>query len=110
MKYGLVAFALSIGLPGAAYAGPQPNGRLSISEPRPHARPAINFRLVQDGEFDRGPVHNSGMVAQTEVGPNATLGFGILKAAPRKPGSGEWKLDNGAPRSRKAAISFRLRF
>ena len=110
MKHGLVLLALLIALPGAAYAGPQPSGRLSITEPAPKARPALNFRLVRDSEFDPDPIHNSGMIAQTEIAPNATVGFGLLKAAPKKRGSGEWKLDDSAPRSRKAAVSLRIKF
>ena len=110
MKHGLIALALGFPLVGTAHAGPRAGPALASGEPAPHAKPTLNFRLVSDGEFDPGPVHNSGMVAQSQVAPNATVGIGLLKAAPRKPGSGEWKLDDGARHSRKAAVSFRLRF
>jgi hypothetical protein len=55
-------------------------------------------------------VHNQGVIAQTEISPGATLGFGLLRASPKKLGSGDWHLDRGAPRSRKAAIQLQWRF
>jgi hypothetical protein len=110
VKYGLIAVALGMVLAGAAHAGPQSGPGLMRGEPKAHSRPTLNFRLVSDSEFDPDPVHHSGMVAQSEIGPNATVGIGLLKAAPKKPGSGDWKLDNGIRHSRKAAVSFRLKF
>ena len=107
MRHWLLAVALNGALAGGAYA--QSPWSLA-AEPAPTERQRFNFRLVEDAVFDPRPIHNSGMIAQTQVAPNATLGIGLLKAAPRKPGAGEWRVDNGAPRSRKAAVSFRLRF
>lgn len=95
---------------GAAWAGPQATGSFSISEPREPRAPRLNFRLVQDPDFDPAPVHHSGMIARTQVMPNGTLGIGLLKATPKKLGSGDWRPENGAPRSRKAAVSFQLKF
>jgi hypothetical protein len=34
----------------------------------------------------------------------------LLRARPKKPGSGDWRLDSGAPRSRRAAVSILLKF
>ena len=92
---------------GGAHAGPQPTGLLAI--PPQSNRPNLNFRLVQDPEPSASPVHNSGMIAHTNVSPNAIIGVGLLKTAVKKPGSGEWRQDS-APRSRKAAVTFQLRF
>ena len=75
----------------------------------PH-RPSLNFRIVQDPIDDPRRIHNSGMIAQTEIAPRATLGIGLLKSVPKKLGSGDWHVDRGAPRSRKAAISFHWKF
>lgn len=110
MKNRVIAIVLGIALAETAHAGPQAGPGLLTGEARPHAKPTLNFRLVSDSEFDPGPVHNSGMVAQSQIAPNATVGIGLLKAAPKQPGSGDWKLDNGVRHSRKAAVSFRLRF
>jgi hypothetical protein len=55
-------------------------------------------------------VHNSGIIAQTEIAPGATLGLGLLRASPKKLGSGEWRLEPHAPRSRKAAIQLQWKF
>lgn len=79
-------------------------------EPVEARRPALSLRIVDDPIIDPKPIHNSGMIAQTIVAPNAVLGVGLLKAAPKRPGSGEWRLDSGTPRSRKAAVSFILKF
>lgn len=95
---------------GVVFAGPQAVGNLTTSEPGEPRPASLNFRLVQDADFDPAPVHHSGMIAQTRVMPNATIGVGILKAAPKKLGSGDWRQDSGAPRSRKAAVSFQLKF
>ena len=81
-----------------------------IEEPRSGNPPRLNFRLVEDPVFAPGPVHNSGMIAQTPVAPNASIGIGLLKAAPRKPGSGEYRQENGPTGSRKAAVRFVLKF
>ena len=66
--------------------------------------------MVQDPAFDPDPVHHSGIVGETEIAPNATIGIGLLRARPKKPGSGDWRLDSDAPRSRKAAVSIQLKF
>ena len=108
MKHWLLAVVLNGALAGGAYA--ESPLSFSAEEPQSTGRQRVNFRLVEDAVYDPNPIHNSGMIAQTQVAPNATLGIGILKAAPRKPGAGEWRVENGAPRSRKAAVSFRLRF
>jgi hypothetical protein len=50
------------------------------------------------------------MIAETEVAPMTTLGVGILKGAPKDLGPLDWRLDPGAPRTRKAAVSFDFRF
>jgi hypothetical protein len=95
---------------GQAHAAPGAHPLLTAARPDVPAHRGIGFRLVRDPEFDPSPVYHSGIVGQTEIAPNATLGIGLLKARPKKPGSGEWRFDSGAPRSRKAAVSFLLKF
>lgn len=110
MRHGFLVLASAIVIAGQAHAGPQAGPSLSAPRADKHAHRAIGFRLVEDPIFDPDPVHHSGIVGQTEIAPNATLGIGLLKAKSKKPGSGDWRLDSGAPRSRKAAVSLTLKF
>jgi hypothetical protein len=106
----LVALALYPLLAGGAHAGPLEIGAFSAVEPAKTHSPKLNLRLVEDAEPDPAPIHHSGMIAQSQIAPNATLGIGILKAFPKKLGSGDWRPEQGAPQSRKAAVTFRLKF
>jgi hypothetical protein len=111
VKGGLTAVAMgTLALVGRADAAPRHSGPLTIRDVPTTPQPRLNFRLVRDPDLAPDPVRHSGMIATTEIAPNATLGFGILKAAPKRPGPGEWRLEPGAPRSRKAAVSFDFRF
>lgn len=78
--------------------------------PRESETRTLKLRLIEDPVFSPGPVHNSGMIAQTPVAKNATVGVGLLRVAPRRLGSGEYRPDAGAPSSRKAAVRFTLKF
>ena len=80
-----------------------------IAEPQP-AGPKLKFRLVQEPVISSKPIHNSGMIAQTEVAPNAAIGVGLFKSTQRKPDAGEWRLDQGSTGSRKAAVRFLFKF
>lgn len=95
---------------GQAHAATTPGPSLVTSEAEKPQRPSVKFRIVQDPIEDPRRVHNQGVIAQTEISPGATLGFGLLRASPKKLGSGDWHLDRGAPRSRKAAIQLQWRF
>jgi len=92
-----------------ARADPQTIPSFRTSQPESHAHRSVSFRLVEDRDFDPGPVHHSGIVAQTAVAPNASVGIGLLRSRPKKP-SGDWTLDSGARSSRKTAVSFLLKF
>lgn len=94
------------GASAAAKAGPS----LAPPEAESRQRPSLKFRIVQDPIEDPRRVHNSGVIAQTEIARGTTLGFGLLRASPKKLGSGDWHLDRGAPRSRKAAIRLQWKF
>ena len=109
MKLGLILFASAMAFAGEARAGPQLVGSLITAESPRHAHRSVSFRLVEDPEFDPGPVHHYGIVGSTQIAPNATVGVGVLKSRPKKP-SGDWKFDNGAPHPRKVAVDFVLRF
>lgn len=110
MRHVLAGLAFGLLLAGAAHAGPQSPiswsvGRAETEQPR-----RLNFRLVRDDIEAPGPVHNSGMLAETEIAPNTTVGLGLLKAAPKKLGSGDWRTENGTSHSRKAAVRIQLKF
>jgi hypothetical protein len=93
-----------------AYSAPLSGLSVKVPEPRPDHSKGLKFRLVEDPTFASNPVHNSGMIAQTPILPNAIIGVGLLRAAPRKPGSGEYRPEAGATGSRKAAVKFVLKF
>ena len=109
MKRWLIAIALNISL--ASQAGAATNDRASLTaNPAPaHAR-SVDFRPVRDPEFDSTPVRNSGLIGQTQLAPNATLGFGLLNVSSRRPSSGEWRYDPRGGRSKKASVRLVLKF
>ena len=45
--------------------------------PRESETRTLKLRLIEDPVFSPGPVHNSGMIAQTPVAKNATVGVGF---------------------------------
>jgi hypothetical protein len=102
--------ALTVAMALATGAGAKPLDFHALPAPEKHHNPNFSLQIIEDPAVDQKPVHNSGMIAQTEVMPGGVLGVGILKAAPNKFGAGEWRADPGAPRSRKAAVTFKLRF
>ena len=81
----------------------------AIAEPE-QAGPKLKFRLVQEPVISSKPIHDSGMIAQTEVAPNAAIGIGLFKSTPRKRNGGEWRLDERSTGSRKAAVRFLFKF
>ena len=95
---------------GPAYSASLPLSSIGVPEPKVERLPALKFRIVEDPVFAPGPTHNSGMIAHTPVAPNASIGVGLLKASPRKLGTGEFRQENGPPGSRKAAVRFVLKF
>lgn len=110
MKSLLLTLVVLTPLTGATQAAAQTASPLLTRDPPVERKPTLNLRLVDDRDFDSGQVQHSGMIGETEVMPNATLGFGLLKTAPKKVGIGDERPDSGAPRSRKAAIRFQLKF
>ena len=109
MKLLLVVSGLSSLAATAAYAGPVAIPSPLAEPSHAHRRP-VNLRLVQDRVSEPGPIHVSGMIAQRAIGPNAILGVGLFKMAPKKLGSGDWRVDGTQPKSRKAAVSFIVKF
>ena len=108
MKPSLMAFGLGLLAAGPATAGP-----LLIPSPladQPAPKRSVNLRLVSDRVTDENPIHNSGMIAQKAITANAVLGVGLFKMAPKKLGSGDWRVDGPAPKSRRAAVSFVVKF
>ena len=105
-----VVAALAFAMALATGAGAKPLDFHALPPPDRHHGRNFSVQIIRDPVVDQKPVHNSGMLAQTQVMPGGVLGVGILKAAPNKFGAGEWRADPGAPRSRKAAVTFKLRF
>jgi hypothetical protein len=83
---------------------------LSLRDTFPVEQPLLAFRLIGDSASAPGRGHHAGMIAETELAPRTTIGLGILKGAPKDLGPLDWRLDPGAPRTRKAAVSFDFRF
>ena len=106
----LVAFALSAAIAAQADAQSAPIGALLTKEAEAAPKPKVDFRLVRDPDFDSTPVHQSGVIAQTHVSENATLGIGMLRVTPRQPVTGEWRNLPPNLRSKKAAVKFTLKF
>jgi hypothetical protein len=83
-----------------------------LSETRAPHSPRLDFRLVAEGGgFDRvtqAPVRRSGLIASTDIAPNAAVGFGFVRSNSRR--SGELRPGLPAAGSRKAAVSFQLKF
>ena len=90
-----------------------PCAAATVEQPAPEAaknRRALNFRLIDEPRFSAKPIHDAGMIAQTQVLPNAALGVGLFKSTQRKPDAGEWRTDARATGSRKAAVRFLFKF
>lgn len=109
MKRWLIAMALNLPLSTQAQAAPDIPPSL-VPKPAPEHLRSFDFRLVHDPEFDTIPVRNSGLIGETELAPNATLGLGLLNVSSRRPSLGEWRHDPRGGRSTKASIRFVLRF
>ena len=93
-----------------AHSAPLQVRLVDVPEPKAERQSILKFRIIEDPVFAPTPVHNSGMIAQTPLAPNASIGVGLLKASPRRPGSGEFRPESGAQGSRKAAVRFTLKF
>ena len=93
----------------AAAAGHAQSNSLSPPEPSPKAQRTLDLRLTQEPGFDFLTPPTRGFVAGTEVAPNARIGFHLMTVSRPKLGP-EWRMDGRSNRSRKPAVSFRLRF
>ena len=94
----------------AAAAGAQPMNSLSrpLSD-EPRKAPTPSFRLVQPSPLDPSPIRQSGMIMDTEVAPNTTLGLGLFSVS-KKNSMMDWRPDSRAPKSRKVGIGIKMRF
>lgn len=79
-----------------------------ISPSGQHGR-AINLRLTQEPGFDQLTPATTGIVADTEVAPNARIGFHLMTVSRPKLGP-EWRTDGRSTRSRKPAVSVTFSF
>ena len=93
-----------------AHSAPDFGQPLTIPAPDGEPRRGLDLRIIEDPAFAPSPTHNSGMIAQTPVSSNASIGFGLLKVAPRRAGSGEYRPESEPRSSRKAAVRFELKF
>ena len=105
-----LASLCAVGLLAApSAAGAATLDQWAVAEPQ-QTGPKLNFRLVDEPVISSRPIHNSGMIAQTEVAPNAAIGIGVFKSTQRKLDAGEWRLDERSAGSRKAAVRFLFKF
>lgn len=82
-----------------------------LSPPDPPARHprTVDFRLIEQPSANRVDPASRGFVAETEVAPNARIGFQMMTISRPKLGP-EWRVDGRSIRTRKPAISFNWRF
>jgi hypothetical protein len=85
---------------------PAESKHISLAER--HGR-AINLRLTQEPGFDLLTPATTGIIAETEVAPNARIGFHLMTVSRPRLGP-EWRTDGRSTRSRKPAVSFTFRF
>ena len=104
MRYWPLALLLSL-TAGQTQAGEPPTPSLSIHDAvESKQSPALNFRLVGDRQRT-GRVGDAGMIASTNLAPNARLGVGLLKSPRRN----DYRLGTRYS-PRKAAVNFQLKF
>jgi hypothetical protein len=116
LRFRLIAFALCTSVAGTAHSAELNRIPLSLvertTEPTTAPSARFNFRLVADqaglDRLTQAPLRRSGMIASTEVAPNTTLGFGLVRSAPKR--TSDLRPGPRGAGSRKAAVSFQLKF
>lgn len=104
MKYWPLALLLSL-VSAQAQAESAVVPSLSVHDAvKSNPKPALNFRLVGDRQRT-GRVADAGMIASTDVAPNAKIGVGLLKSPRRN----DYRLGTRYS-PRKAAVNFQLKF
>ena len=93
----------------ATAANAQSNRILDTSDPAPRRSDGIAFRLVTEPSGNRVDPPSTGFAAETQVAPNARVGFRMMTVSRPRLGP-EWRIDGRSTRSRKPAVSFTLRF
>lgn len=78
------------------------------STPTRHAR-VIDLRLTQDPGFNQFEPPATGFIADTEVAPNARLGFRMVNRSRPRFGP-DFRVDGRQSKSRRPAMSFTFRF
>ena len=82
----------------------------SVRQKSPPARQrVIDLRLTQDPGFNQFEPPATGFVADTEVAPNARLGFKMVHRSRPRFGP-DLRIDGNQSRSRRPAVSFTFRF
>ena len=94
----------------ATAANAQSKHILDVREPaaQRHSR-SIDLRLVEEPSIYSLTPPSTGFSAETEVVPNARVGFRMMTVSRPRLGP-EWRVDGRSPRSRKPAVSFTWRF
>ena len=108
MRYLPFALALGSAVVGHAHAAEPAKSPISVSEPQAAKPVRINFRLVPDRRGGPASVSRSGMAVSTKVAPNATVGLGLLSAAPKR--TSDWRNGVRGKRPRKPSVNFQLKF
>ena len=93
----------------ATAAGAQSNRGFDLTTaPTRHPR-TVDLRLLEEPALTRQGPPSTGFIAETEVAPNAMIGFRMMSVARPKLGP-EWRVDGRSTRARKPAVSFSWRF
>src|SRR5438067_11338388 len=93
MKRWLMIIGLWQLLETQAEAAPKVAGPPAVVRPQPIHSRSPNLRLVDEPISGPSSIQHAGMIANTDVAPNAILGVGVLKGAPKSFGSGEMRAD-----------------
>lgn len=78
------------------------------SQPTHHSR-VIDLRLTQDAGMTQFDLPATGLIADSEVAPNARLGFSMVNR-PRPRFGPDLRVDGRPSKSRRPAVSFTFRF
>lgn len=109
LRWLAIAGCLPLVAAAAANAQPARPAQLEHVSPSGEDRRAIALRLTQEPGFAQLTPASVGLVADTQVGPNARIGFHLMTVSRPRLGP-EWRTDGRLPRSRKPAISFTFTF
>lgn len=104
---------VSAGLLPLLFAAAVVNAQVSLNSRDPqatHSKPrTLNLRISQTYQFEPFVRSEKGIIAETDVTPNTSLGFGMVTITSRRPGVTS-RFDGRPDHSRKPAVTFVWKF